>query len=147
VFVSRIGSTWIAVAALAAANDAAAHSPDLAAGPIPPLGLWSVEPWVVCLLVLSGALYAVGVVRLWRHAGTGRGVQSRQAAAFAAGWLGGGGAGVLEAYPYERPIRDLLCLNAIAGTLATLEVDLGILAASDVERGVRSGRLSGRESR
>jgi alkylation response protein AidB-like acyl-CoA dehydrogenase len=58
-----------------------------------------------------------------------------------------GGAGVLEAYPYERPIRDLLCLNAIAGTLATLEVDLGIVAVGDIERGVRSGRLGGRESR
>ena len=87
VLVSRTGSAFVGVAALAAANDAAAHSPDPAAGPELPAGLWSVEPWVVCLLVLSGALYALGVVRLWRHAGTGRGVQSRQAMAFAAGWL------------------------------------------------------------
>jgi alkylation response protein AidB-like acyl-CoA dehydrogenase len=43
-----------------------------------------------------------------------------------------GGAAVLEADPYERPIRDLSCLNAIAGTLATLEVDLGVLTVADV---------------
>jgi alkylation response protein AidB-like acyl-CoA dehydrogenase len=49
-----------------------------------------------------------------------------------------GGAAVLEAAPYERPIRDLSCLNAIAGTLATLEVDLGGLTVGDVERGRRA---------
>lgn len=43
-----------------------------------------------------------------------------------------GGAAVLEADAYERPIRDLSCLNAIAGTLATLEVDLGVLTVADV---------------
>jgi acyl-CoA dehydrogenase len=43
-----------------------------------------------------------------------------------------GGAAVLEAEAYERPIRDLSCLNAIAGTLATLEVDLGVLTVADV---------------
>jgi alkylation response protein AidB-like acyl-CoA dehydrogenase len=48
-----------------------------------------------------------------------------------------GGAGVFEDCPYERPVRDLLCLNPIAGTQATLEVDLGILAAADVERRFR----------
>src|SRR5262249_54121734 len=45
-----------------------------------------------------------------------------------------GGAGVFEERPYERPIRDLSCLNAIAGTLATLEVDLGIFAKGEVMR-------------
>ena len=43
-----------------------------------------------------------------------------------------GGAAVLEADAYERAIRDLSCLNAIAGTLATLEVDLGVLTVADV---------------
>jgi alkylation response protein AidB-like acyl-CoA dehydrogenase len=50
-----------------------------------------------------------------------------------------GGAAVFEERPYERPIRDLLCLNPIAGTLATLEVDLGVLAACDVENRIRRG--------
>ncbi len=48
---------------------------------------WSFEPWVVCCLALSSALYAVGVTRLWLHAGHGRGISRAQAAAFAAGWL------------------------------------------------------------
>jgi cytochrome c oxidase assembly factor CtaG len=38
-------------------------------------------------LVLVGAVYALGVARLWRHAGVGRGVRVRQASAFGAGWL------------------------------------------------------------
>lgn len=45
-----------------------------------------------------------------------------------------GGAGVFEACPYERGIRDLQCLNPIAGTIATLQADLGILAIHDVKR-------------
>jgi len=57
-----------------------------------------------------------------------------------------GGAGVFEECPYERPIRDLSCLNAIAGTLATLEVDLGILATSDVERRKKRRAGEGKES-
>ncbi|MEO7057113.1 MAG: cytochrome c oxidase assembly protein [Caldimonas sp.] len=48
---------------------------------------WSFEPWVVCLLAVSATLYAAGVVKLWRHAGHGRGITRAQAAAFAAGWL------------------------------------------------------------
>ena len=44
-----------------------------------------------------------------------------------------GGAAVFQAAPYERAIRDLSCLNAIAGTMLTIEVDLGILTVGDVE--------------
>jgi putative membrane protein len=47
---------------------------------------WSFEPWVIACLALSLAGYAGGLVRLWRHAGIGRGVRPRRAAAFAAGW-------------------------------------------------------------
>ena len=65
---------------------AAAHSVDAAATAAPSIG-WSFEPWVIACLLLSAALYAVGVARLWRHAGPGRGVHKRRAAAFAAGWL------------------------------------------------------------
>ncbi|MFO1399160.1 MAG: cytochrome c oxidase assembly protein [Burkholderiales bacterium] len=43
------------------------------------------EPLVVALLVLAGAWYALGVTRLWRRAGPGRGATARQAASFAAG--------------------------------------------------------------
>jgi alkylation response protein AidB-like acyl-CoA dehydrogenase len=48
-----------------------------------------------------------------------------------------GGAGVFEQRPYERLVRDLQCLDPIAGTLATLEVDLGILVTAEIKR--RSG--------
>jgi cytochrome c oxidase assembly factor CtaG len=47
----------------------------------------SFEPWVIVLLAVSAALYAAGLRRLWRHAGRGRGVAGRAAAAFGAGWL------------------------------------------------------------
>jgi len=45
-----------------------------------------------------------------------------------------GGYAVFEEAPYERHIRDLMCLNPIAGTLMTLAVDLGGLAAAEVQR-------------
>ncbi|HZR22816.1 MAG TPA: cytochrome c oxidase assembly protein [Vicinamibacterales bacterium] len=38
-------------------------------------------------LVVSAVLYAVGVTRLWRHAGVGQGIRRWQAIAFASGWL------------------------------------------------------------
>lgn len=45
-----------------------------------------------------------------------------------------GGVAVFEAGPYERTIRDLMCLNPIAGTMATLQVDLGIRAITEIEQ-------------
>lgn len=48
---------------------------------------WSFEPWVVGCLLLSVWGYGVGVRRLWREAGRGRGISLRQALAFAIGWL------------------------------------------------------------
>jgi putative membrane protein len=48
---------------------------------------WTWDPWVVLPLVLSAVLYTVGVARLWRRAGVGRGVRSWQVVCFALGWL------------------------------------------------------------
>lgn len=45
-----------------------------------------------------------------------------------------GGYGVFDKAPYERHIRDLQCLNPIAGTMMTLMVDLGVLTADEVRR-------------
>jgi cytochrome c oxidase assembly factor CtaG len=42
---------------------------------------------LVSSLLIFGAFYAVGVVRVWRNAGYGRGVGTLQALAFATGWL------------------------------------------------------------
>ncbi|MEO8925455.1 MAG: cytochrome c oxidase assembly protein [Caldimonas sp.] len=48
---------------------------------------WSWEPWVVACLAISAVLYAIGVGRLWAHAGTGRGVSAQQVGNFVLGWL------------------------------------------------------------
>jgi putative membrane protein len=75
----------IAATLVAAAGPALAHAPD-AVVPAPDLWRWSLEPWLLWLLGLAALLYAVGVARLWRRAGFGRGVGGWQAGAFAAGW-------------------------------------------------------------
>jgi len=77
-----------AVAATAALASAAAcaHVPaasELAA----PIDWWPIEPWVLALLALAGALYVVGFSRLWRQTTTGRAAHARHALAFALGWL------------------------------------------------------------
>jgi acyl-CoA dehydrogenase len=51
-----------------------------------------------------------------------------------------GGIAVLEAGPYERTLRDLACLNPIAGTMATLQVDLGIHAIAQIEQRLRASK-------
>jgi cytochrome c oxidase assembly factor CtaG len=48
---------------------------------------WNFEPALVALLVTSAALYAKGLLALWRSAGVGRGIGAAQAARFAIGWL------------------------------------------------------------
>jgi putative membrane protein len=58
------------------------------AGSVVTAGLrWSFEPWVVAPLLLSAVLYAIGVQRLWRRAGSGRGITFSEAGRFAAGWV------------------------------------------------------------
>jgi putative membrane protein len=75
----------IAAAFVAAGAAARAHVPEPAAssGWTP---VWTFEPWVVLPLALAAALYAAGLVRLWRRAGTGRGVRRARVLAFAGGW-------------------------------------------------------------
>jgi putative membrane protein len=75
----------VALAGLALAVPAHAHV-DTAAAPGWNLH-WSFEPWVLACLALSAAGYGLGLWRLWRSAGTGRGVTRAQAWAFAGGWL------------------------------------------------------------
>ena len=47
----------------------------------------SCEPLVVVPLLVSAVLYAVGLARLWRRAGIGRGISVWSALSFAAGWM------------------------------------------------------------
>jgi putative membrane protein len=63
-----------------------AHVPD-AEAPLPSLWTWNLAPWLVFLLLACALGYAVGLRRLWRNAGAGRGVSVAQASAFACGWL------------------------------------------------------------
>jgi len=80
-----VRSALVALAATASAA-APAHTLDGAAANVA-IDWWPAEPWVLACLLASAALYAFGVARLWRHAGTGRGVHTRRALAFAAAWL------------------------------------------------------------
>ena len=48
---------------------------------------WSFEPWVLACLALSLALYAVGLLQLWRRAGADRGVRWVHVASFMGAWL------------------------------------------------------------
>jgi cytochrome c oxidase assembly factor CtaG len=48
---------------------------------------WDFDPWVCVLLIAAAALYAGGTIRLWRHAGRGRGIHPWQVLCYAAGWL------------------------------------------------------------
>lgn len=52
-----------------------------------PAVVWSFEPWVIGPLVLSAFLYALGIAKLWRRAGVGRGLPWTRVAAFIGGWL------------------------------------------------------------
>jgi putative membrane protein len=78
----------LGLALAAAAPRALAHGvAPVAAASVPPLWQWLLEPWVLVLLALSALWYALGVLRLWRNAGLGRGISRMHAAAFAGGWL------------------------------------------------------------
>jgi putative membrane protein len=48
---------------------------------------WAIEPLVVLPLALTAVLYALGLARVWRRAGRGRGISAWSATSFAAGWL------------------------------------------------------------
>ncbi|HKP46397.1 MAG TPA: cytochrome c oxidase assembly protein [Pyrinomonadaceae bacterium] len=48
---------------------------------------WGLDPLVIISLIVSGWLYARGLRRVWREAGTGHGIKKWEAAAFAGGWF------------------------------------------------------------
>jgi putative membrane protein len=75
------------VASCAVSAAAFAHALNPAAATSAAIDWWPVEPWAIAGLAVAGALYVLGVARLWRHAGAGRGVHLRRAVAFAGGWL------------------------------------------------------------
>jgi putative membrane protein len=76
------GSALLAAALLLSTEPASAHGAD----PDPGHGI-SDNPRVWIGLALFALLYAIGVARLWRHAGRAAGISRRQLWAFAAGML------------------------------------------------------------
>lgn len=70
-----------ALALVLAAGPAFAHERGWTGQPA-----WSWDGLVLALLAVSGALYTLGVGRLWVRAGRGRGASEGQAACFAAAW-------------------------------------------------------------
>ena len=48
---------------------------------------WTTDPAVLVPLLLSGLIYCIGVSRLWRAAGVGRGASFVQVSCFGGGWL------------------------------------------------------------
>ena len=73
-----------ALLACFAAGTAAAHHPATSLASVDVA--WTCDPRVVVPLCLSGGLYVIGALRLWRRAGFGRGVRPWQAACFWLGW-------------------------------------------------------------
>ena len=73
----------------AAAHQGAEISGLTAPGPaaLAPVAWSGAELAVILPLALSSALYLIGLARLWRRAGFGRGMRIIDVAAFAAGWL------------------------------------------------------------
>jgi putative membrane protein len=81
----RLAVRAACVTAIGWAGAAVAHHPDLVdaadAG-------WNLEPWLVVSIAFAATLYALGVARLWRKAGAGRGIRAWQPVSFAIGWIG-----------------------------------------------------------
>jgi putative membrane protein len=48
---------------------------------------WGKDPITILLLIVSSVLYVLGVRRLWREAGVGKGIRKWEAAVFALGWF------------------------------------------------------------
>jgi putative membrane protein len=48
---------------------------------------WSFEPLVIISLALLAGLFGIGVIKIWRHSGMGKGLRGWEAGCFAGGWL------------------------------------------------------------
>jgi putative membrane protein len=93
-------------------------------------GKWEFDPVVVGPLALSALLYFIGVMRLWRRAGWGRGVTYLHAGLFVSGWLVLGGALVSPLHEYGEHLFlahmvEHELLMAVAAPLLALSRPLG----------------------
>jgi putative membrane protein len=69
--------TFLLGPAPAWAHGAAAHTEPL----------WTLDPWILVPLFVSGVLYFTGTAALWRRAGWGRGIKPWRVGAYGLGWL------------------------------------------------------------
>jgi putative membrane protein len=73
---------------LAATIPAAAHGPPRPLHEGPWWTAWNLDqPLVVSNLGILSAIYAIGLIRIWRKAGLGKSIPTRNAGFFAAGML------------------------------------------------------------
>lgn len=91
---------------------------------------WELDPIVVLPLAVSLLLYVIGLARLWRRAGWGRGVTWIHAGLFAAGWLTLVGALVSPLHEYGEHLFlahmiEHELLMAVAAPLLALSRPLG----------------------
>jgi putative membrane protein len=107
---------------------------------------WGFEWPVVVPLVVTGAVYMIGVWRMWRKAGVGRGIRPREAACFAGGWLAMGVALVSPLHPWGNVLfsahmaqHELLMLAAAP----LLVLSKPIVATLTALPGAWARRLSG----
>ena len=116
----------LVIAAVLAAAPAAAH----VGHEHPREVVWTWDPWIIVPLVLSAAIYAAGVWRLWGRAGFDRGIRLWQAACFAAAWLATAAAVVSPLHAmgdvlFSAHMIEHEILMAIAAPLFVLSRPLG----------------------
>ncbi|WP_426954386.1 cytochrome c oxidase assembly protein [Muricoccus radiodurans] len=94
---------------------------------------WNFDPWVVLPLLLSLGLYFVGVWRLWKRAGPGRGIGRWQVRAYLLGWFGLAGAVLSPLHEFGERVFTLHMIEheiimALAAPLLVLARPAGALA-------------------
>jgi cytochrome c oxidase assembly factor CtaG len=129
---------------LVAAAPARAHVPELEDAP--PGWVWSAEPLVLIPLLALALLYALGLLRLWRRAGIGRGVTLSRAGA---GTLGLAALLTALVSPLDagaeasfalHMTQHMLLIVVAAPLLALGSVGVAILAALPADLRVPLGR-------
>lgn len=80
-----IGALWVAAWISLSPRPARAHAATLPAAPEGLWSAWSLDPFLLAGFVAAILAYGIGVGRLWRRAGPGRGVAFWEVASFVAG--------------------------------------------------------------
>lgn len=109
---------------------------------------WTFDPYVVTPLLVAGALYTVGLARLWRRAGWGRGIRLWQAGSYALGWLALAGALVTPLHwlgerLFTAHMVEHEVVMAVAAPLIALARPIGaVVWALPVRMRTKTGRIA-----